>query len=109
QKLIAVNSKNHLEPEEVTVAEALKEHGYKTFIAGKWHLGRGEEYSPEVQGFDVNFGATQSGHPRSYFSPYNSPKLNDGPKGEYLTDRLSSETAKFIEANAARPFFVYLP
>lgn len=41
--------------EEVTVAEALKEGGYRTFFAGKWHLG-GEGFFPEDQGFEVNRG-----------------------------------------------------
>ncbi len=48
------------------------------------------------------------GHPKSYFSPYHIPTLKDGPVGEYLTDRLSDEADKFIEANEDRPFFLYL-
>jgi arylsulfatase A-like enzyme len=42
---------------------------------------------------------------RQYFSPYGNPRLSDGPDGEHLPDRLASETAKFMEANKARPFF----
>ena len=45
----------------------------------------------------------------SYFSPYRNPELADGPRGEYLTDRLTDEALKFIEANRSRPFFLYLP
>jgi arylsulfatase A-like enzyme len=48
------------------------------------------------------------GHPPSYFSPYSIPTLTDGPKGEYLTDRLTDEALNFIDSNRARPFFLYL-
>ena len=54
-KLLPAPYKHYLPLEEVTIAEALKEHGYRTFFAGKWHLG-GEDYLPEKQGFDVNKG-----------------------------------------------------
>jgi len=78
---------DHLPLEEVTIAEALKANGYRTFFAGKWHLG-GRGYWPEDQGFDINIGGCASGMPSSYFSPYKNPKLPDGPKGEHLDDRL---------------------
>jgi len=98
----------HLPLETVTVAERLKTAGYATASIGKWHLG-GPGFSPERQGFDVNRGGTDKGQPPSYFSPYRIPTLADGPKGEYLTDREADEAVAFIEANRARPFFLYLP
>jgi len=98
---------HHLPLEEFTVAEALKEAGYATAFIGKWHLGETEFY-PERQGFDVNLGGCEKGHPPSYFSPYQIPTLPDGPKGEYLTDRLTDEALKFIEGAKGRPFFLYL-
>ena len=96
--------------EEVTLAEALKEHGYATFFAGKWHLG-GEKYYPEHQGFDINKGGGERGSPWGggrYFSPYGNPRLEDGPPGEHLPDRLARETVSFLEANRDRPFLAYL-
>ena len=93
--------------EEVTIAEALKEGGYATGFFGKWHLG-GTEFHPDKQGFDVNMGGCDKGAPSTYFSPYKIPTLPDGPKGEYLTDRLANEAAKFIEQNKDKPFLVYL-
>ncbi len=94
--------------EEVTVAEALKAAGYTTGFVGKWHLG-GEGYWPEHQGFDTNVAGWTSGSPRGgYFSPYKNPRLNDGPKGEYLTDRLTDEAVRFLEKNRERPFLLYL-
>jgi len=49
-KMLPAANKDHLALEEVTIAEAMREGGYKTFFAGKWHLGDGE-YSPNAQGF----------------------------------------------------------
>lgn len=94
--------------EERTIAEALKEGGYATASIGKWHLG-GPEFFPEHHGFDANIGGYDRGQPPSYFSPYNIPTLADGPKEEFLSDRLTDETLKFIEQNRTRPFFIYLP
>lgn len=94
--------------EEETIAERLKTRGYATASIGKWHLGN-EEFYPVKQGFDVNIGGTHGGSPKSYFSPYNTPTLPDGPQDEFLTDRLTAEAAKFIEKNKSKPFFVYLP
>ena len=102
---------DHMPLSEITIAEALKEAGYATFFAGKWHLGPTEEYWPEKQGFDVNKGGHRAGGPfkaGKYFSPFANPRLEDGPKGEHLTDRLARETASFIQANKDKPFLAYL-
>ena len=100
----------NLAPEHTTLAEAFKEHGYATFFAGKWHLGK-EGSWPEDHGFDVNKGGIDRGGPyggKKYFSPYGNPRLEDGPDGEHLPDRLASETARFIASNKDRPFLAYL-
>ncbi|MBN2411552.1 sulfatase [candidate division KSB1 bacterium] len=91
---------------EITIAEALKPAGYAAASLGKWHLGQ-QNYYPEKQGFDINIGGTDRGQPPSYFSPYRIPTLNDGPEGEYLTDRLADEAGRFIEKNKDNPFFLY--
>jgi arylsulfatase A-like enzyme len=118
RKLIPIKNTTTLDPKFVTLAESLKSAGYVTAMMGKWHLGGDAETCPEAQGFDVNVGGTAAGNPSSYFSPYHNPKLPDGPKGEYLTDRLTDEAIKFIDAQAKaqadagaapRPFFLYLP
>lgn len=96
---------------EVTLAEALKPHGYHTFFAGKWHLGPTEEFWPTKQGFDVNRGGFSRGGPyggKKYFSPYGNPRLTDGPDGEHLPDRLAGETVKFMEQHQDEPFLAYL-
>lgn len=108
KKLVGPKIKHHLPLEEITIAEVFKKANYKTFYAGKWHLG-GEGYLPENQGFDVNKGGHHRGQPPGgYYSPYKNPKLSDGPKGEYLTDRLTDEAIKFIKENKEHSFFTYL-
>lgn len=98
----------YLPLEEVTLSETLKENGYSTFFAGKWHLG-GDGYEPEKQGFDINKGGLRGGGPPGgYFSPYKNPKLPNGPEGECLPDRLGDESVKFLKANRDKPFLLYL-
>ena len=70
---------------------------------GKWHL----EHTAKEHGFDVTVGDNHGGSPKGYLPPYNNPNLPDGPPGEELTARLTNEATQFIEANKAKPFFVY--
>lgn len=108
--------------EEITIAEALREAGYRNVSIGKWHLGGPPFSMPEHHGFDINIGGSAHGAPGSYFYPYqgnwNIPTtelttrwrvFEDGEEGEYLTDRLTDEAVKFIHENKDRPFFLYLP
>ena len=110
-KLLPAPYEVQLALEEITLAERLKPQGFATFFAGKWHLGP-EGYWPENQGFDINKGGVDRGGPYGrgkYFTPYDNPRLEDGPPGEHLPDRLATEASKFIEANQTTPFFVYFP
>lgn len=115
---------------EILIPEILKESGYHTMHIGKWHLGRRPEMMPNAQGFDESL-MMDSGlylpvdHPESVNAPVESSGLdrfiwatvrysvnwNGGeifkPKG-YLTDYFTEEAEKAIEANANRPFFLYL-
>ena len=94
--------------EEVTIAEVLNKQNYATAMIGKWHLGDDVKYYPEHQGFDSNIGGTFQGSPPSYFSPYRNARLMDGPKGEYLTDRLTNEAIDFIKREKDNPFLLFL-
>jgi arylsulfatase A-like enzyme len=98
----------HLPLEVPNLAKALKSAGYATASIGKWHLGEAA-FWPEQQGFDRNIAGYDKGKPPSYFSPYKIPTLTEGPNGEFLSDRLTSEAIKFVEQNKDRPFFIYLP
>jgi len=98
--------------EEYTLAEALRDGGYSTAFLGKWHLGPTEEFWPLAQGFEVNVGGHRGGMPRSYFSPYSNPTLEDGPENEHLTARLTDEALALLDGYAAdeegKPFLIYL-
>ena len=107
---------SHLPPEyernlrasEVTLAEALQDVGYKTFFAGKWHLGSKGSW-PTDHGFDINKGGWDVGSPRGgFFAPWQNPNLKPGSKGESLPIRLGQETARFIEQHKDKPFLAYL-
>jgi len=110
RKMLLPRSRRFLAPEETTIAEALHRAGYRTGHVGKWHLGLRPEHWPERQGFDVSFHGAPDPGPRSYFSPYRfrAGTVTDGPPGEYITDRLTDEAIRFIEANRGRPFYLSL-
>jgi arylsulfatase A-like enzyme len=91
----------------ITIAEAVKDHGYATASIGKWHLG-GEQYLPENHGFDYTFAGGDYGHHQTMFSPFEIPVIPDTEPGKYLTDYLTDKAEEFIEANQDTPFFMYL-
>ncbi|EMI45764.1 sulfatase [Rhodopirellula sp. SWK7] len=94
--------------EDITIAEAMRDAGYTTFFAGKWHLG-GEGSLPTDHGYQINRGGfDRGGPPGGYFSPYQNPLLEDGPDGESLPLRLARETSQFIQEHQDKPFFAML-
>jgi arylsulfatase A-like enzyme len=119
-------------PSEITLAEVLREEGYRTLMFGKWHLGSHEGQRPTDQGFDESLGFYSGA---SLFGAEDDPNIvnskqefdpidvfiwkvlhfairkNNEPRftpPEYMTDYLSAEAAKAIETNRNRPFFLYL-
>jgi len=105
-KLLNVPYHHGLPRKETTLATALKGGGYRTWHVGKWHLG-GAGSHPADHGFDVNIGGFERGWPPGgYFSPYENPKLPDGPEGECLTDRLTDEAIGLIKEKSDKPFFL---
>ena len=115
---------------EVTLAEVLKEAGYHTVHIGKWHLGRGDEFGPNAQGFDESL-LMASGlylpetdadvvNAKLDFDPIDkflwarmqfAASYNGGDwfePGGYLTDYWTDEASKVIRANRNQPFFLYL-
>jgi arylsulfatase A-like enzyme len=134
-----MTGKNHNRPElrgerglaldQGTIGKAFQQGGYQTFYAGKWHLGGVESYWPQNRGFDINVGGCSLGALGTHFWPYyltNSPSdigpreshnvapygLESGKPGEYIADRLTDETIKFLKSHKAehpdQPFLVYL-
>ena len=94
RKLIPIENTTSLDSKIVALPQALKSGGYTSACIGKWHLGNKAPFRPVDRGFDVQFERSHGGH----FSK----------DGEYLTDRLTDEAIKFIEANKGGPFFLYL-
>lgn len=93
--------------EETTLADALKAQGYATFFTGKWHLGE-KGFFPEDQGFDINQGGYQCGAPMGgYYGPNQIPFNPPSPTGEYLTDRVTDESIRFLEGHRDQPFFIF--
>jgi arylsulfatase A-like enzyme len=111
-----------LRPEDVCVAELLKKTGYATALVGKWGLGEeGSTGVPNEKGFDHFFGYLNQHHAHNYYPDWvwrNGDKVrlpNPQSKVEnvaekptvYTPDLVLAEGLKFIEANKARPFFLY--
>lgn len=96
-RLIPIPNKSGLSKNQVTLAEAMKAAGYATGIFGKWHLGGKDGEIPREQGFDTVFDSQGDG---------NKKGKPEDPKGVFsLTDK----ACEFIEANAKKPFFCYVP
>ncbi len=108
QKFANVKINQQLPLQEITLASVLKKRGYSTAIFGKWHLGEDPELTLR-HGFDIHIPQWDKGWPnKGYYSPYGLNGLEGGEDGEYLTDRLTDEAIKYIEANKSNPFFLYL-
>lgn len=110
QRFLNAPINQYLPYSETTLAEVLKENGYKTAIYGKWHLGEDPE-GPRLHGFDIHIPTDWMwGWPHgSYYYPFRMKGLDEGSKeGDYLTDRLTDEALKYIEENRNEPFFLML-
>ena len=107
-----------LNPEEITMAELLKDEGYATAIIGKWHLGDQKQWLPRHYGFDTYFGIPYSndmgvGNTRRNYPPLplieENEVIEEEPDQGLLTKRYTEKSLEFIEANKNNPFLLYLP
>jgi arylsulfatase A-like enzyme len=94
-----------------TLPQLLKNHGYRTALIGKWHLGYAADQSPNAHGFDYFFGFKSGfvdyyehtgGDGKPDFFENETPIQRDG----YMTDLITARSVAFIEENAGRPFFL---
>ena len=111
-------AKKGLHPDEVTVAEIVKQQNYSTMCIGKWHLGDHPDFLPTKQGFDRYFGIPYSNDMGSAVRNRNYPELPllretnviEAPvEQSTITRRYTEEAVRFIAENKDRPFLLYLP
>jgi putative membrane-bound dehydrogenase-like protein len=110
-----------LHPDEVTVAEVLKDQGYATAIVGKWHLGDQPEFLPTRQGFDWFFGVPYSDDMTERVWDKDGSKWPPLPLMENetvieapcdrngLTKRYTERAMQWIAEHKDEPFFLYFP
>ncbi len=125
QDTVGINSN------ETTIAEMLKEKGYTTAIFGKWHLGCLEQFLPLQNGFDEYLGLPYSNDmwpvhvDGTHYQPGegrdNYPELpliegnqtkeliSDLKGQDKLTTLYTEKAVDFINRNADKPFFLYVP
>ncbi|MEZ5367469.1 MAG: sulfatase-like hydrolase/transferase, partial [Bryobacterales bacterium] len=111
----AADSRAGMPVSEITLADLLSKAGYATGVFGKWHLGYEPPFRPLERGFQHFYGFLgHGGH--DYFrlgitDPITSIYRDREPVDDtgYLTRNLAREAVSFVEANRAKPFFLYLP
>ena len=139
KQVLLPGSNTGLHPDELTIADMLKNTGYRTTCIGKWHLGHLPPCLPTYQGFDSYYGVPYSND--MWIDPANRiagdvvvregltlddmkaghrkrnlvPLMRDEEIIEYpadqktLTRRYTEEAVRYIKANKNEPFFIYLP
>lgn len=107
----------HLSDRIMPLPQLLRDAGYHTYMAGKWHLGTAQEHSPRAAGFERSFGLVEGA--ASHFDGRgfeNAPSVyrRDGelvewPDGAYSTELYTDKLIGFIEAQRpdGKPFFAY--
>lgn len=100
---------------EITIAQVLKEAGYRTAVFGKWDGGQLKRYLPLQRGFDEFYGFVNTGVDYYTHERYGVPSMyrdnepTTADKGTYCTYLFEREATRFVDENADRPFFLYLP
>lgn len=98
-----------LPPEEITIAELLKDAGYKTAMFGKWHLGHRPQWLPSRQGFDEYLSILYS-NDMAPVQLVEADQVVEYPVDQaLLTRRYTQRAIDFISTHRDAPFFVYLP
>ena len=102
---------------EETLAEVLRDAGYRTALFGKWHLGAHPDHGPKRQGFDEFFGIRDGFidnfnhhflHQRGFHDLYQGTNAVHAP-GRYFPELMVRRALDFLDRNQERPFFLYVP
>jgi arylsulfatase A-like enzyme len=106
------NGEIPLRPQDVTIAMALREAGYRTAVIGKWGLGRpGTDGQPDKKGFEYSFGFLDHRHAHRQFTDHlyrNAERVPTDVDHDYANDLFTKEASAFIAKADTRPFFLYL-
>lgn len=97
-----------MSPDEITIAELLKEKGYVSALVGKWHLGHRHQFLPLQQGFDEYFGIPYSNDMASVVYMRGNEVEEFKVDQRYTTQTYTQEALKFIDKHQQKPFFLYL-
>ncbi|MCY1722082.1 sulfatase [Prolixibacteraceae bacterium Z1-6] len=104
RKLIPTVNNEYMPDDNLLLPEVLKQAGYTTCHAGKWHLND----DPLQSGFDVNIGGSHAGNPGSYYPPYKRvPSLTPPTDDYYLTNLVMDKAIYFLKSVEDKPFFIY--
>lgn len=106
------NAEVPLRPEDITIANLLRDAGYRTALIGKWGLGlAGTTGQPDKKGFEYSFGFLDQRHAHRQFTDHlyrNAERVPVDLEKDYVNDLFTREAEAFITRSDARPFFLYL-
>ena len=102
------DSHTGLPSSEYTIAELLRDNGYKTGMVGKWHLGHKYEFLPLQQGFDFFYGIPYSNDMASTVYFAGNDVIDYYPDQSQMTKKLTEEAVKYIDRNKENNFYLYL-
>lgn len=111
----------HLKTDIPTLPEILRDNGYHTYMAGKWHLGKSKEHLPGARGFERSFSMLSGGgsywdfkgpdtHIEKNHYSEDGEYLHKLPKNYYATTTYTDKIIEYIDSNKedGKPFFAYL-
>ena len=102
------DSHTGLPSSEYTIAELLRDSGYKTGMVGKWHLGHKYEFLPLQQGFDFFYGIPYSNDMASTVYFAGNDVVDYYPDQSQMTKKLTDEAVKYIDRNKENNFYLYV-